>query len=1426
MAAPTIVNTNNAAVNGSSAPADHGRKPSVTISAAGASGYIPNGGPVVPPSRPNSLQFGSINLAGSSPENLPQSAQPAASLPVAALANPRLTSPQNSPSPIPQPAASGGRPPSGLQAQGSSLSFGSLGREADGNLTRENTQRSMRPVSMPPPGPHAPGIQAGHARRDSSHSNHGEMNNNMNMNPGMGRGSYPSQGARGRGYNQHNQQYSHQQIPYGSGPNNYRGSNNNNSRNGHNMGMPYQNQNGPMGQYPGSPHRPVRSPAITHALPGNPQMPPVQMANPPMPAQPYGYPPNMPPQVNPSSPNLHFSSLPNQNQSQNQYQNQRYTSHQHQLSYQGGHNLPPIDLSPENPFFEQFLMQRNAQTQHYPMPPMPQYSQPYDIYPPQYGGMYNMYASGPPSSPRPTYQQHIPHPSNSTYMQPQYVPGQSQPISRSTSQISEPRPGSSIGQSQVTSVPHTHPLQVPHTGPSPTPTSTASAFKIPSRGKSAGIVIRNPESGAVVAFGGPQASNSTPQTVSKSPIDGPVSSSKHGLPSRVPDPAHSKVDTKSAKSKSENMKDAVAKKIEADKAEEKRIQQEEELKLKKEQEAAEKEKKDAEEKALREKVEAARAKQEAEAKAQKDEEERILQLEVEKAKKDAEDKLKAEEAEAKKKTEQDAARAKEIEQKTLAEKNLDKKADEGENSSPVAPATSGSEESMGPPQKSFGPGGRSKPAALNLAPLKTNTVEPPQPSAAFKSLTSARLINRLIDVKYPEGIMSPDPSLNISAPVGKFKYEREFLLQFQVVFTEKPSLDWDAKLKDTVGDTSSSANPPSARTPHPHTMPPRSQSNRPGTQQGYAHMGSFENPNGRTIDQRSTRPRDSRGQTLMANALPAFNRTGSFPVPGSHSMSRTNSSTTLQSQGNIPQSPRSNPSNRGRGGSKRGNQQQEKKEESKMPLTAGTEIKPLPTSGSGWKPRSIQNSAATGAAGPALGAGPAAGTHMEPDMVQRKVKSNLNKMTPEKFDKISDQILEISAQSKDETDGRTLRQVIQLTFEKATDEAHWASMYAKFCKRMLETMDPNIKDESIRDKLGNVVTGGNLFRKYLLNRCQEEFEKGWKLNLPPKPEGESEEAVMLSDAYYIEAAAKRRGLGLVQFIGELYKLGMLTERIMHECVKKLVDYDGIPEEAEVESLTKLLKTIGSNLDSTDKGKPRMDVYFARIQNMMDTPELPSRLKYMLMDILDLRRKGWQSKEDNKGPKTLDEVREEAQQVIAQKEAEKARQQQHNSRGGRMPGGGRGDARSYSGAGYGMMPPPQQNNSLVGMEDLRRLQSQRSGSNRQASQGQGLSLGPSSMFNSRSNSGRRGALGPGGFSRAGEESGTSSRTATPPARPQEPSTSVNAFSALAGLDASGEPENPASPPSAASSPPSVRSKLSSDDKGKGAASKADGEVGGS
>lgn len=695
-------------------------------------------------------------------------------------------------------------------------------------------------------------------------------------------------------------------------------------------------------------------------------------------------------------------------------------------------------------------------------------------------------------------------------------------------------------------------------------------------------------------------------------------------------------------------------------------------------------------------------------------------------------------------------------------------------------ATPVSDASMGPP-KSVATNRRDRPAALTLETSKQ--VEPPQPSAAMKALRSARFLDGLAGIEYPNAVASPNPALNKNAPADrKFKYNKEFLLQFQNVFKEKPSLDWDVKIRDTIGDGGdTSARPSSARTPA--TMSARSTSNRPSVVQGFGGMGTFNAPPragpanlppGTTSAERFALSNQGMGGQRagpMQNNPFTFGRPPGMPLVGP-SMSRNSSSNALAGQ--IPSSPRVGGSQRGntRVGSKRDKISGKKMEEENknMPLTAAIEVKPIQTSSSGWKPRSV---------GQAAGAGPAPDGHMPPDVVQRRVKGLLNKMTPEKFERIADQILEIAAQSKNETDGRTLRQVIQLTFEKATDEAHWATTYALFCERMLKFMSPDIKDENIKDKHGNVVTGGALFRKYLLNRCQEEFERGWKVNMPPKPEGQTEEAALLSEEYYIAAAAKRRGLGLVKFIGELYKLGMLTERIMHECIKKLLELDeNGPDESEVESLVSLLNTVGLNLEQSERGPALMNVYFERIVSIMNHPDLPSRLKFKLLDVIDLRKQGWQSKNDDKGPKTLAEIHADVQRKQQEAELERLRQQASN-RGGAAGGGGRlpmgrGDARNFSG-GRGM-PPPDYTSNNVGTDDLRRLGAR---TTRNSSNPNGPTLGPSNLFSSgRTNSGRRG-LGPGSLLGRGEESGTSSRTGTPPQREKDKKedgdkSSTNAF----------------------------------------------------
>ena len=220
----------------------------------------------------------------------------------------------------------------------------------------------------------------------------------------------------------------------------------------------------------------------------------------------------------------------------------------------------------------------------------------------------------------------------------------------------------------------------------------------------------------------------------------------------------------------------------------------------------------------------------------------------------------------------------------------------------------------------------------------------------------------------------------------------------------------------------------------------------------------------------------------------------------------------------------------------------------------------------------------------------------------------------EKFDSISDQIIAWANKSETETDGRTLIHVIKLVFERATDQAAWSEMYARLCKKMMERISPNIRDENNRNAEGIPIASGQLFRKYLLNRCQEDFEHGWASDDPTVGKAaQTSEAELYSEEYYAAQRAKRQGLGLIQFIGELYKVQMLTEGIIHGCIGYLLgddDDDPEPEEEEVESLCRLLTTVGKLLDNP-KARARMDVYFKRMKELSEGWAVAPRIKCML-----------------------------------------------------------------------------------------------------------------------------------------------------------------------------------------------------------------------
>ncbi|KIK20569.1 hypothetical protein PISMIDRAFT_12855 [Pisolithus microcarpus 441] len=106
----------------------------------------------------------------------------------------------------------------------------------------------------------------------------------------------------------------------------------------------------------------------------------------------------------------------------------------------------------------------------------------------------------------------------------------------------------------------------------------------------------------------------------------------------------------------------------------------------------------------------------------------------------------------------------------------------------------------------------------------------------------------------------------------------------------------------------------------------------------------------------------------------------------------------------------------------------------------------------------------------------------------------------------------------------------------------------------MEMISPKVQDDGIKNAEGKPITGGQLFCRYLLHWCQEDFECGWV----------TKEAMARAAAAKAsgDKKVKHQGFGLIKFTGELFKLLMLTECIMHKYVKKLLGNMESPKEEE------------------------------------------------------------------------------------------------------------------------------------------------------------------------------------------------------------------------------------------------------------------------
>lgn len=208
------------------------------------------------------------------------------------------------------------------------------------------------------------------------------------------------------------------------------------------------------------------------------------------------------------------------------------------------------------------------------------------------------------------------------------------------------------------------------------------------------------------------------------------------------------------------------------------------------------------------------------------------------------------------------------------------------------------------------------------------------------------------------------------------------------------------------------------------------------------------------------------------------------------------------------------------------------------------------------------------------------------------------------------------------------------------------------------------------------------FRRALLNKCQEEFDYGVNaMKAVAERERRAEESQEQSDeemdekdmtdedrsriaskaemkrldksAAESELVARRRMLANMIFVGQLYRFGILIEAVMHTCIRQLLEETENPRPEDVECLCKLLTTVGRPMDASTrdiklpdgtsmKTNEMMGVYFSRIERLSKSEKLDARHRFMLKDLIDLRKNDWVERRKSEGPKKIGEIHREAE----------------------------------------------------------------------------------------------------------------------------------------------------------------------------------------
>lgn len=258
------------------------------------------------------------------------------------------------------------------------------------------------------------------------------------------------------------------------------------------------------------------------------------------------------------------------------------------------------------------------------------------------------------------------------------------------------------------------------------------------------------------------------------------------------------------------------------------------------------------------------------------------------------------------------------------------------------------------------------------------------------------------------------------------------------------------------------------------------------------------------------------------------------------------------------------------------------------------------------------------------------------EVLGNRFRGLLNKVTISNFQFILDSLFGYDLLNRE-----YLNLLVDMIFEKTLSESGFCKIYAKLCGAISTRLFDLVAAEAAKREDADFDPKEYSFRTVIVLKCQNEFEKQSKWAEESRKVAEEikearknassltfDEKQKLAEREYEQNLIKRRALGNMNFIGDLYLESLISEKVINSCIEFLLGEspDG-PEEEKVESLCKILSNIGPTLDKKNKESSSdfLDVHLQTLSNFIKSSTLSVRIKFMIQDLIELRENQWQQK---------------------------------------------------------------------------------------------------------------------------------------------------------------------------------------------------------